>query len=130
MYLVLRSVGTKVLHGLTWLICVALGVYAVVQAYEATRILAAVLIPKMPEQEVRWQHTIVALPSVAFILLVLLWIAGSVYLLYIWYAPGKSRGDRAIWIAFAEAVLIELVAIGLSMLIIRQLPLLSLGAII
>jgi hypothetical protein len=126
---VLRSVGIKVLYGLTWLACVALGVLAVVQAYEATRVLSAVLIPKMPEQEVRWQHTIVAVPTVAFILLVLLWIVGSVYLLYVWNAPGKSVGNRTIWIAFAGAVLIELVVIGLSMLIIRQLPLLKLRAI-
>ena len=124
----LRSIGTKVLYALIWLACIAIGVFALIHAYEATRVLSAVLIPKMPGQEIRWQHLIVAVSHVLLILFALAWVVFSVVLLYVWW--GEERTERQVWTLFAGAFLAELAVIGTSNLIIRQLPLLKLPSVL
>jgi len=62
------------------LVSAALGLLAAYQAYEASRLLSAVLVPHGTLDPVGWRHAVVLLPRVLLLVLMGVWLVA----LYLW----------------------------------------------
>ena len=108
-----------------WVVSCVLGGVAVVQVYEATRVVAALTIPIDPLQEVMSRKQVLLVSRVALVLLTFVWIV-AVILLLVRYLNALSAGQR-LWRIFAAATAVELAVLGLAAAIVYFLPSLALG---
>jgi hypothetical protein len=105
---------------LFWLASVALGGIAVIQMYEATRVVAALAIPIDPLQVVVSKKQVLLISRLALVALVFVWIIVVIWLLV--RALKLLDAPRRLVRIFVPAVCVELVAIGLSSAVIAYLP--------
>lgn len=119
-----RRIGTEAIATLTWLVSAAVGLAAVVQAYEATCVLALVMIPINPDDTTASTYLIQVVPRVALIFLAMGWLAGTVLLLPS-YCKAADEGRR-LAVSFVKTTAIELIVLGLASAIIHWLPSLAL----
>ena len=122
-----RRIGGEAAAILMWLVSAAVGLVAAMQAYEATRVLAAVAIPINPDDVVASKHLIVLVPRVALVFLAIGWLI-AVILLLRGYSEA-ARDGRRLAVSFAKTTAIEIVVLGLASAIIRWLPSLALSAV-
>ena len=109
-----------------WLVSCVLGGMAVVQVYEATRVVAALTIPINHMQEVMSRKQVLLVSRVALILLTFVWIA-AVILLLVRYLRLLSAG-RGLWRTFGVTTAVELAVLGVAAAIVYFLPGLALGS--
>lgn len=108
-----------------WLVSCVLGGVAVVEAYEATRVLAALTIPIDPLQEVMSRKQVLLVSRVSLVLLTFVWIT-AVILLLVRYLRALSAGQR-LWRIFAVTTAVELAVLGGAAAIVYFVPSLALG---
>lgn len=119
-----RRIGTEAIATLTWLVSAAMGLAAVMQVYEATRVLALVMIPINPDDTVSSGYLILLVPRVALIFLAIGWLAGTISLLR---SYSKAADEwRRLAVSFVKTTAIELIVLGLATAIIHWLPTLAL----
>jgi hypothetical protein len=119
-----RRIGAEAIVILMWLVSAAIGLAAVMQAYEATRVLAAVMIPINPDDTIASKHLIVLVPRVALVFLAIGWLAGIILLLAS-YSKVVGEGRR-LAVSFVKTTAIELIIFGLASAIIYWVPSLAL----
>jgi len=107
------------------LVSAALGMVAMLQVYEATRVVAAFVIPVDPLQTVASGMQVVFVARVALIILAIGWLAGVILSLEKYYDDAGER--RRLARMFLITTAIELAVIGLATAIIHVLPGLALG---
>ncbi|HUV94886.1 MAG TPA: hypothetical protein VMX14_08675 [Anaerolineae bacterium] len=122
-----RRIGTEAVAVLAWLVSAVIGLAAAMQAYEATRVLAAVMIPINPNDTVASGYLILLVPRVALILLAIGWLAGIILLLAS-YSKVVGEGRR-LAISFVKTTAIELIVLGLGSAVICWVPSLALRGI-
>ena len=119
-----RRIGTEAIAIVTWLTSAGMGLAAVMQTYEASRVLAAVMIPINPDDTVSSGYLILLVPRVALILLAIGWLAGTISLLPC-YSKAADEGSR-LAVSFVKTTAIEIVVLGLATATIHWLPSLAL----
>lgn len=107
------------------LVSAALGMVAMLQVYEATRVVAAFVIPVDPLQTVASGMQVVFVARVALIILAIGWLAGVILSLEKYHDAAGERHRLARMFLITTAI--ELAAIGLATAIIYVLPGLALG---
>jgi hypothetical protein len=107
------------------LVSAALGMVAMLQVYEAIRVVAAFVIPVDPLQTVASGMQGVFVARVALIILAIGWLAGVILLFEKYYDAARER--RRLARMFLITTAIELAVIGLATAIIHVLPGLALG---
>jgi len=122
-----RRIGTEAIAILAWLVSAAIGLVAAMQAYEATRVLAALMIPINPDDTIASKHLIGLVPRVALVFLAIGWLAGVILLLR-GYSEAAKEG-RHLAVSFVKTTAIELIVLGLASAIIQWLPSLALRGI-
>jgi hypothetical protein len=108
-----------------WVVSCVLGGVAVVQAYEATRVVAALTIPINHMQEVMSRKQVLLVSRMALVLLTCVWIV-VVILLLVRYLRLLSAG-RELWRTFGITTAVELAVLGIAAAIVHFLPSLALG---
>jgi hypothetical protein len=98
---------------------------AMLQAYEATRVVAAFVIPIDPLQTTAHGPQVMFVARVVLIILAIGWLAGVILLLEKYYDAAGERRSLARMFLITTAV--ELAVIGLATAIIYLLPGLALG---
>ena len=103
-----------------WLVSGALGILALLQSYEATRLLATLLLPYDPINRVSSAYTVIIVARFMLILLGIAWLA-AVVLLQDRYS--KLAGDgRQLARYFGIVTAIELAVAGLALATLRLAP--------
>ena len=120
-----KRIWVQAIATLLWLVSAVLGTIALVQAYEAIRVVAAFVIPIDPMQTVASGYQVVFVARAALIILAMGWIAGAV-LLFEQYHDAAAE-PRRLARRFLITTTIELAVIGLATAIIYVLPGLALG---
>lgn len=115
-----RQVGAQVIAVLVWLVSAAIGLAVVLQVYEASRVVAAFVIPIDPLQTVAFRYQVVAAARAVLIVLAIAWLAG-VIVLFERYVHVAGEGRRLAKL-FLVTIAIELVTLGLATLVIEVLP--------
>jgi hypothetical protein len=110
---------------LLWLVSAALGMIGLLQVYEATRVVAAFVIPIDPLQTTAHGPQVMFVARVVLVILAIGWLAGAILLLEKYYDAAGERGRLAEMFLITTAV--ELAVIGLASAIIYVLPGLTLG---
>jgi hypothetical protein len=110
---------------LLWLVSAVLGMIAMLQVYEATRVVAAFVIPIDPMQTAATGFQAVFVARVALIILAIGWLAGAILLFEQYHDAAAER--RRLARRFLITTTIELAIIGLATAIIYVLPSLALG---
>jgi hypothetical protein len=108
-----------------WVISSVLGAVAMVQLYEATRVVAALAIPIDPMQEVMSRKQVLLVSRVALVLLAFVWIAAVIWLLVRYLRA--LEGSRRLWRVFAGTTVVELILLGVAVAVLYLLPGLALG---
>jgi len=120
-----RRIGIQATAILAWLVAAGMGLVAVLQTYEASRVLAALVIPINPDDAIASKHLIVLVPRVALIFLTIGWLVGIIILLI--RCTRVEVEWRGLVIDFAKTTAIEIIIIGLASIIVYWLPGLVLG---
>ena len=107
------------------LVSAALGMVAMLQVYEATRVVAAFVIPVDPLQTVASGMQVVCVARVALIVLAIGWLSAVIVLLDRYHDAAGDR--RRLARKFLIVTTIELAVIGLASATIYALPGLALG---
>jgi hypothetical protein len=115
-----RRIGAQALAILMWLASAGIGLAVAMQTYEATRVLAAIIIPISPNDAFASKQLILLVPRIGLVFLVMGWLAGSTVLLPS-YTKAAGEGRR-LAISFVKTTVIELVAFGLASAIVYWLP--------
>ena len=110
---------------LLWLVSAVLGMIAMLQVYEATRVVAAFVIPIDPLQTVAHGPRVLFVARVVLIILAIGWLAGAILLFEQYHDVAAER--RRLARMFIITTTIELAVIGLATAIIHVLPGLALG---
>jgi hypothetical protein len=110
---------------LLWLVSAVLGMIAMLQVYEATRVVAAFVIPVDPLQTTAHGPQVVFVARVALIILAIGWLSGAILLFEQYHDAAGER--RRLARMFLITTIVELVVIGLATAIIYVLPGLTLG---
>jgi hypothetical protein len=110
---------------LLWLVSAVLGMIAMLQVYEATRVVAAFVIPIDPMHTTTAGFQAVFVARVALIILAIGWLSGVILLLDQYHDAAAER--RRLARRFLITTTIELAVIGLATAIIYVLPGLALG---
>jgi hypothetical protein len=105
---------------LLWFVFAALGAIAVVQAYEATRVIAALVIPVDPLQVVVSRKQVLLVSRLALIALVFAWLILVIWLLV--RAFKLLDRPRQLGRVFLPAILFALLLMGLATAIVVYLP--------
>ena len=122
-----RRIGAEAIAILMWLVSAAIGLAVAVQAYEATRVLSALMIPINPDDAFASKKLILLVPRVALTFLAMGWLAGTIVLLPS-YSQAAGEGRR-LALSFVRTTAIELVALGLASAIVYWLPPLLLAGV-
>ena len=120
-----RRVVAQVTATVAWLVSAAIGLVAVLQVYEASRVVAALVIPYRPMQTVASKYQVIAAARVVLFVAAIAWIVGAVVLLerYL-HVAGEHR---VLAKRFLVTTVVEFVVIGLAAVIMWGLPGLALG---
>jgi hypothetical protein len=110
---------------LLWLVSAALGMIGLLQVYEATRVVAAFVIPIDPLQTTAHGPQVMLVARGALIILAIGWLVGVILLLEKHYDAAGER--RSLARMFLITTVVELAVIGLATAIIYVLPGLALG---
>ncbi len=110
---------------LLWLTSTALGMIALLQTYEATRVVAAFVIPVVPQQTAAHGPRVTFVARVTLIILGVILLVVSILLLEQYH--GAAAEPRLLVKKFVITTIIELGIIGLATAIIYQLPGLVMG---
>ncbi len=94
------------------LVSAALGLLAAYQAYEASRLLSAVLVPHGTLDPVGWRHAVVLLPRVLLLVLMGVWLVA----LYLWmhFYVRYAHQPRRLWSLFRKTTVAELIVLGVA----------------
>ena len=122
-----RRVVTQVTAALAWLVSAAIGLVAVVQVYEASRIVAALVIPYRPMQTVASRYQVIAAARVVLFVAAIGWIVGAVVLLERYLDVAGEH--RVLAKRFLVTTVVELVVIGMAAIAMWALPGLALGSL-
>jgi hypothetical protein len=110
---------------LLWLVSAVLGMIAMLQVYETTRVVAAFVIPIDPLQTVAHGPQVMFVARVVLIILAIGWLVGAILLLEKYYDAARERRRLAKMFLITTAV--ELAVVGSASAIIYVLPGLTLG---
>jgi hypothetical protein len=120
-----KRILVRAIATLLWLVSAVLGMITVLQVYEASRVVAAFVIPVDPLQTVAHGPQVAFVARVVLIILAIGWLAGVILLLEKHYdAAGEPRCLAKM---FLITTVIELAVIGLASAIIYVLSGLALG---
>jgi hypothetical protein len=120
----LKTVGRYAMAMLLWLVSAVLGGMAVIQAYEATRVVAALAIPVDPLQVVVSRKQVLLVSRLALVTLAFVWVILVIWLLV--RAVKLLDTPRRLGRTFVPTLLITVIVIGLSTAIVLYLPALAL----
>jgi hypothetical protein len=120
-----KRIWAQAIATLLWLVSAVLGMIAMLQVYEATRAVAAFVIPINPMQTTAAGFQAVFVARVALIILAIGWLAGAILLFEQYHDAAAER--RRLARMFLMTTTIALAVIGLATAIIYVLPGLALG---
>jgi hypothetical protein len=120
-----KRIWAQAIATLLWLVSAVLGMIAMLQVYEATRVVAAFVIPIDPLQTVAHGMQVVFVARVALIILAIGWLSGVILLFDQYHDAAAER--RRLARRFLITTTIELAVLGLATAIIYVLPGLALG---
>lgn len=120
-----KRIWVQAIATLLWLVSAVLGMIAILQVYEATRAVAAFVIPVDPLQTVASGMQAVFVARVALIILAIGWLSVAILLLEQYHDAAAE--PRRLARRFFMTTTIELAVIGLATAIIYVLPGLALG---
>jgi hypothetical protein len=120
-----KRIWAQAIATLLWLVSAVLGMIAILQVYEATRVVAAFVIPIDPLQTVAHGMQVVFVARVALIILAIGWLSGVILLFDQYHDAAAER--RRLARRFLITTTIELAVLGLATAIIYVLPGLALG---
>ena len=121
-----RRFGTQAIATLLWIVTAAVGLVAILQVYEASRIVAAVVIPYDPMQTVASKYQVIAAARVMLFVGAIAWIVATV-VLFERYASVADQ-YRVLAKRFLVTIVVELAIIGLAAAAMWGLPALALGS--
>ncbi|MEA3344850.1 MAG: hypothetical protein U9Q78_01155 [Chloroflexota bacterium] len=110
--LTFKAIGTYFMVLLLWVVSSAIGLFGLIQTYEAARVVAGVLMPINPLETVASQGRVVVIARTVLILGSVAWLAGVILLLFRYYQAATS--EEPLWRPFAKTMVIELVILGLT----------------
>ncbi len=113
--------GAQVFATILWLLSADLGLIAVLQLYEATRVISALIMPIDPMQTVVSQGKVNLVSRVMLIVLAVTWLIG-VIILPNFYLKIARKSVRHLLTRFLMITVIELATVGLATLVIHRLP--------
>jgi hypothetical protein len=116
----LKTVGRTVMAGFLWLVSCALGGIAVIQMYEAARVVAALAVPIDPLQEVVSRKQVLLVSRLSLLTLAFVWTMAVIWLLL--RAIKLVDEPRRLLRTFVVTILVALAAMGLSTAIVAYLP--------
>jgi hypothetical protein len=116
----IKTIGRHAIVLALWLVCCVLGGIAVIQMYEATRVVAALAIPVDPLQAVMSRKQVLLVSRLALITLAFVWVIAVIWLLV--RSLKLLNVSRRLVRTFATTILVELIAIGISTAIVDYLP--------
>jgi hypothetical protein len=120
-----KRILVQVIATLLWLVSTVLGTIAMLQVYEATRVVAAFVIPIDPLQTVAHGPQVMFVARVVLIILAIGLLSVSILLLEQYHDAAAE--PRRLARRFSITTTIELAIIGLATAIIYVLPGLALG---
>lgn len=120
-----KRILVQAIATLLWLVPAVLGMIAMLQAYEATRVVAISVIPVDPMQTTAAGFQAMFVARVALIILAIGWLSGAILLLEKYHDAAAER--RRLARMFLITTVVELAVIGLASAIIYVLPGLALG---
>lgn len=107
-----KAAGIYLVVFVLWLLSSAIGLFGLIQTYEAARVVAGVLVPVNPLETVTSQGQVVAIARAVLIFGSLAWLVGIIWLLFRYYQATTS--EDSLWRLFAKATIVELIILGLT----------------
>ena len=120
-----KGVVTQAVAALLWLVSAAIGLVVVLQLYEASRVVAAFVIPYRPMETVASKYQVIAAARVILFVAAIAWIVFTVILLERYTEVAQEH--RVLARRFLVTTIVQLAVIGLAALTMWGLPGLMLG---